>query len=286
MYRSFRSTRRALSSVPSLMIRKYSFVGEVSQNAVKSIKINNPAKRNALSYNVLEDLVTQLKNIKELSKDINKNKEQVPKVVVIWSEGPVFCSGHDLKELRKNDREFHRKTFQLCNDLMELIRTLDQPVIARVQGLATAAGCQIVGACDLAICTTKSQFATPGVKIGLFCTTPGISIARSLSRKKALEMLLTGQPISAQEALQYGLVNKVVEEEDLDKAVTEMAQNIAQASFDILQIGKKAFYQQVDMNIDDAYKLGCTVMTDNMAVKDCLEGIDAFIEKRKPKWEH
>jgi enoyl-CoA hydratase/carnithine racemase len=245
-----------------------------SNSAVHTIKINNPAKRNALSYSVLEDLVTQFKQVKQA------------KVIVLWSEGPVFCSGHDLKELRSNERDFHAKSFQLCNDLMELIRTVEQPVIARVQGLATAAGCQLVGACDLAICTEKSHFATPGVKIGLFCTTPGISIARVMDRKKAMEMLLTAQPIDAQEALQHGLVNKVVPEQDLDKAVDEMANHIAQASFDTIKLGKRAFYKQIEMNIDDAYKYGCTVMTDNMQVSDCKEGIDAFIQKRKPNFEH
>ncbi|KAL0490220.1 Echdc3 [Acrasis kona] len=277
---------RSPHTMSFMMSRLYSVSsGAVPSHVIKMIKIDNPTKRNALSYKVMKDVVDQLKQIKEVSNN-SERKNEIPKVVVLYSEGPVFCSGHDLKELRANDTKFHSESFQLCNDLMESIRTLDQPVIAQVQGLATAAGCQIVGACDLAVCSSNAQFATPGVKIGLFCTTPGISISRSLSRKKALEMLFTGTPISAQEALQHGLVNKVVQPEELEDVVRQMATNIAQASLETLRIGKRSFYAQVDMNIDDAYKFGCQVMTNNMSEEDCKEGIDAFIQKRSPNFKN
>ena len=179
-----------------------------------------------------------------------------------------------------------RETFELCTELMQLIRSLDQPVIAKVQGLATAAGCQLVAACDLAIASERARFATPGVKIGLFCTTPGVALARAIPRKKAMEMLLTGQEIDASEALQYGLVNKVVPHDKLEQETMDMARMIASASLETIALGKKAFYRQSEMETGGAYDFACEVMIDNVSKEDCREGIDAFVSKRKPEWKH
>jgi enoyl-CoA hydratase/carnithine racemase len=207
------------------------------------------------------------------------------KVVVLAGAGPAFCAGHDLKELRANaTRAFYEATFRRCSELMLAITHLRKPVIARVHGVATAAGCQLVATCDLAVAAEEARFATPGVNIGLFCSTPMVALSRAVPRKQAMEMLLTGELIPAARAAEIGLVNRVVPAAELDRAVAELAGVIVGKSPHVLAIGKEAFYRQDDMPLAEAYAYTAEVMTTNMLARDAEEGIDAFIEKRKPNW--
>jgi len=239
------------------------------------LTLNNPEKRHALSSPLLEALKHQLDQI--------RNDSSV-RVVVLRSEGPVFSSGHDLRELVGGDEEGYTGIFAVCTEVMEAIRTLPQPVIAQVQGLATAAGCQLVATCDLAIASETASFATPGVQIGLFCTTPGVAVSRAIQTKKAMEMLLTGTPIPAQEALEHGLINRVVPPEELEEQVMSLARQICDASSHTMAIGKQAFYRQLDLDVPAAYELAQRVMVENLLAEDAQEGITAFLEKRPPKW--
>jgi enoyl-CoA hydratase/carnithine racemase len=206
------------------------------------------------------------------------------RVVVIRAEGKVFSAGHDLRELHGGCETDYAGVFALCTELMETIRLLPKPVIAQVDGLATAAGCQLVATCDLAVCTEESAFATPGVKVGLFCTTPGVAVARTVPQKTAMEMLLTAEPISAQDALRAGLVNRIVPRDALESTVRGLASHIAGFSAEVVALGKAAFYRQIDMNRPEAYAYAEGVMVDNLTRPDANEGIGAFIEKRAPKW--
>ena len=213
------------------------------------------------------------------------------RVIVIGANGNVFCSGHDLKEItvaRESDDSgegFFQKLFDHCSTLMQLIVNLPQPVIAEVDGIATAAGCQLVATCDLAIASTESKFATPGVNIGLFCSTPMVALSRNVQKKNAMEMLLTGDFINAEKAKEIGLINNVVEKENLSKEVNKLAEKIASKSSMTVSIGKKAFYAQAEMDLLEAYKHTSKIMSDNLLKDDAKEGIDAFIEKRKPDWK-
>jgi enoyl-CoA hydratase/carnithine racemase len=212
-------------------------------------------------------------------------RDPVVKVVVIGAAGPAFCAGHDLRELRANpDRAAYEATFKLCSRLMTGIVRLPKPVIARVHGIATAAGCQLVASCDLAVAAENARFATPGVNIGLFCSTPMVALSRAVGRKAAMEMLLTGELIDAQRALALGLVNRVVAEDALDAEVGALAKEIVAKSPLTLAIGKEAFYRQAEMGLDDAYAFASEVMTRNMLARDAAEGIDAFLGKRQPVW--
>ena len=231
--------------------------------------------RNALSSHVLESLKAHLDHI---------GGDSGVRVVVLRSVGPVFSSGHDLRELVDSDEESYSCVFDLCTQVMEGIRLLPQPVIAQVQGLATAAGCQLVASCDLAVASETASFATPGVQIGLFCTTPGVAVSRAIMPKKAMEMLLTGAPISAQEALEFGLISRVVPPEELEAQVMALARHIGAASATTLAMGKRAFYQQVEMDRPAAYRLAQNVMVENLLKQDAHEGITAFLDKRRPKW--
>jgi enoyl-CoA hydratase/carnithine racemase len=205
--------------------------------------------------------------------------------VVIGGTGPAFCAGHDLRELRsRTERAAYQATFELCSRMMTRIVRLPKPVIARVHGVATAAGCQLVASCDLAIAAATARFATPGVNIGLFCSTPMVALSRAVGRKVAMEMLLTGELIDAARARELGLVNRVVPEADLDTAVAALAGQIAANSPLTLAIGKSAFYRQAEMGLDDAYAYVSEVMTRNMLARDAAEGIDAFLAKRTPVW--
>jgi enoyl-CoA hydratase/carnithine racemase len=200
--------------------------------------------------------------------------------------GPAFCSGHDLKEVRANPRrEAYEATFARCVELMTAIVRLPKPVIARVHGIATAAGCQLVATCDLAVASTDARFATPGVNIGLFCSTPMVALTRAVGRKVSMEMLLTGDMVDAENAVRIGLINRAVAPDHLDAAVNELAGQIASKSPLVLSIGKEAFYRQADMALDDAYAYAAETMTTNMLARDAAEGIDAFIEKRPPNWK-
>ena len=240
------------------------------------LTLNRPAARNALSVALMEALVDELAAIKP---------DPAVKVVVIGGAGPAFCAGHDLRELRSNpERGAYQATFELCSRLMTSIVRLPKPVIARVHGVATAAGCQLVASCDLAVATDTARFATPGINIGLFCSTPMVALSRAVGRKAAMEMLLTGELIDAPRAHALGLVNRVVADDELDAAVTALAGQIVAKSPLTLAIGKEAFYRQAEMGLDEAYAYASEVMTQNMLARDAGEGIDAFLGKRQPVW--
>lgn len=244
-------------------------------DGIAVLVLNNPAKRNSLSTEVLTALTRHLSIIAE---------DPSVRVVVLRAEGPVFSAGHDLRELRDTDDESNARLFGLCTDVMEAIRLLPQPVIAQVNGLATAAGCQLVASCDIAIASEKATFATPGVKIGLFCTTPGVALARAVPSKKAMEMLLTGMPISAHEALQHGLVSRVVSAETLEEHCMDLARKVAASSSHVVALGKRAFYEQMELTRPAAYEVAQSAMVRNLKAQDAKEGIRAFLDKREPNW--
>jgi enoyl-CoA hydratase/carnithine racemase len=244
---------------------------------IASLTLNRPKARNALSLGLMGALQEALDAIRE---------DTSVKVVILKGAGPAFCAGHDLKEMRAAPgREAAEEVFRTCARLMLTIARLPQPVIAQVHGIATAAGCQLVATCDLAICAEEARFATPGVQIGLFCSTPMVALSRAVSRKSAMEMLLVGEPIDAAEALRIGLVNRVVPSGNLDAAVEAMARRIASKARRVVAIGKEAFGRQIEMGLDEAYAYAAQVMTENMTMADAQEGIDAFLEKRPPVWE-
>ena len=246
-----------------------------TQSGVTTVTLNRPERRNALS----EEMLTALGHQFELlAADSNS------RVIVLAAAGPVFCSGHDLSEMRERPEAEYQTLFARCSAVMQQLRKLPQPVIARVHGLATAAGCQLVAACDLAVASTDAKFATPGVKIGLFCTTPMVPLVRAVPAKVAMEMLLTGSPLSAQRALESGLVNRVVPPENLDAAIREMTDAIVASSPLTVLIGKRAFYDQISLDEATAYERATCVMTDNAVTHDAQEGISAFLEKRTAKW--
>ncbi|XP_075967596.1 enoyl-CoA hydratase domain-containing protein 3, mitochondrial [Anarhichas minor] len=247
-------------------------------NGIRRIILNNPKKRNALSLSMLESLRENILT------DVDSDDLRV---VIISARGPVFSSGHDLKELTSaQGREYHTKVFHTCAEVMTLIQDIPVPVIAMVDGVATAAGCQLVASCDVAVATEKSTFATPGVNVGLFCSTPAVAIGRSVPRKVAMEMLLTGAPISAHDALLHGLISKVVPEERLEEETLAIAQRVCQASRPVVALGKATFQRQMAQGRDAAYATASKVMVDNLALRDGQEGIRAFIEKRKPVWSN
>jgi len=212
--------------------------------------------------------------------------ERGVRAVVISGAGKGFCAGHDLKELRQTPtKEFYERTFQACSRMMLNVVRLPQPVIARVHGIATAAGCQLVASCDLAVSSETTRFGTPGVNIGLFCSTPMVALSRNVGRKQAMQMLLTGEMIDAKTAVAFGLINEAVAEEELDAAAGAFAEKVKSKSAHVLKIGKEAFYAQAEMGLEAAYSYTAQVMVENMMAKDAEEGIDAFIEKRKPQWQ-
>ncbi|XP_004083275.1 enoyl-CoA hydratase domain-containing protein 3, mitochondrial [Oryzias latipes] len=245
---------------------------------IRRIILNNPKKRNALSLSMLESLRENI---------LTDVDGEDLRVIVISAEGPVFSSGHDLKELTSlQGREYHAKVFHTCSEVMTLIQDVPVPVIAMVNGVATAAGCQLVASCDIAVATDKSSFATPGVNVGLFCSTPAVAIGRAVPRKVAMEMLFTGSPISAQEALLHGLISKVVPEERLEEETLAIAQRVCRASRPVVALGKATFQRQMAQGRDAAYATASKVMVDNLALRDGQEGIRAFLEKRQPVWSH
>ena len=241
-----------------------------------TITLNRPTRRNALSLELMQDLAGSLL-------DIGANQEI--SVIILAAEGPAFCAGHDLTEMLGGDRDSYRQVFDVCTDLMTEIQRIPQPVIAQVDGMATAAGCQLVASCDLVIASDRARFATPGVRIGLFCSTPMVPLTRAIGRKRALEMLLTGDPIDATTACEWGLVNRVVSPEQLPEAVRELACRIAQASPLVVRIGKEAFYSQIDLDQPKAYSYAKEVMVTNAMAGDAQEGMSAFVEKRSPAWK-
>lgn len=244
-------------------------------DGIAILTLNNPRKRNALSLAVLAALKTHLGNIKD---------DPTIRVVVVRSQGPVFSSGHDLTEMTGREEESFTHLFAACTEVMEAIRLLPKPVIAQVQGLATAAGCELVATCDLAVASESASFATPGVLMGLFCTTPAVAISRAVPPKKAMEMLLTGIPIPAREALESGLINRVVPQEELEERVMALARQISGGSSLAVAIGKPAFYRQLEMDRPAAYEMAQRIMIDNLLAGDAQEGIAARLEKREPRW--
>jgi len=247
------------------------------EDGVAWLTLNRPAARNALSVALMSELQAALDAVAT---------DKTARVVVIAGAGPGFCAGHDLRELRANPgRQAYEAVFAQCARLMTSIVRLPKPVIARVHGIATAAGCQLVASCDLAIAADEARFATPGVNIGLFCSTPMVALSRAVGRKPAMEMLLTGELISAEQARQWGLINRVVPAAGLDEAVNKLARDIAAKSPLTLAIGKEAFYRQAELGLDAAYAYASEVMTRNMLAHDAEEGIDSFLQKRLPVWE-
>jgi enoyl-CoA hydratase/carnithine racemase len=242
---------------------------------ISNLLLNRPEKRNALSLKTLEEMRHAIKDLA---------RRQEVRVVILRGSGPVFSAGHDLKEIADAGLNEYRKIFATCMNMMLLLREIPQPVIAAVHGIATAAGCQLVAACDLAVATDDARFATPGVKIGFFCTTPMVPLSRVVGRKKALEMLFTGEFISAQEALQFGLVNKVVPTEELDETVKKLAEHIYQFSRTVLGVGKETFYRQIEMSERLAYAYASEVISVNGVMPVAREGMASFLEKREPVW--
>ena len=242
---------------------------------IRTLTLNRPQARNALSVPLMTALEDALAAI-EANDSV--------RVVVLAGAGPAFCAGHDLKEVRGGGRAAHEALFAQCSRVMQRITGLRVPVIARVHGVATAAGCQLVATCDLAVASDSARFATPGVNIGLFCSTPMVALSRAVGRKAAMEMLLLGDTIDAETAVRQGLINRAVPEEALDAAVHDLATRIAAKSRAVLAIGKPAFYAQAEMTLADAYRYASEVMVRNMQERDAAEGIDAFLERRKPVW--
>ncbi|MFZ2842629.1 enoyl-CoA hydratase [Psychrobacter sp.] len=246
-------------------------------NSVVTLTLNRPKQFNALSVELLSALQTELDNI---AQDSNIQ------VVVIAANGKAFCAGHNLKEMRANvDEAFQRALFQQCSQMMLTINRMPQVVIAKVQGIATAAGCQLVAACDLAVASDEAKFATSGINVGLFCSTPAVAVSRNLSRKQAFEMLITGEFIDAHTALQQGLINRVAPAEQLDATMQSLIDAITTKSSVAVRTGKNMFYKQLDMELADAYEYASEVMSCNMMADDVSEGIDAFIEKRHAVWK-
>lgn len=244
-------------------------------DAAARVVLNRPEKRNALSLELMEELIAALHEV---------SAQDGVRAIVIEGAGPAFSAGHDLSEMIGREKQFLGHLFDRCTVMMQTIHELPQPVIAKVHGIATAAGCQLVAACDLAVAAEGTRFATPGVKIGLFCSTPMVPVSRAVGRKRAMEMLLTGEPIDAATALDWGLVNRVVPREQLEDAVAQLIQAIARSSGYTIATGKHAFYAQVDRPESDAYQHCALVMTENALAHDAQEGMSAFLEKRDPVW--
>jgi enoyl-CoA hydratase/carnithine racemase len=246
-----------------------------SDGPAARIVLNRPDKRNALSLELMEEMIAAVREV---------SAWRDTRAIVIEGAGPAFSAGHDLSEMIGRDREFLAHLFDRCSAMMAMLHEAPQPVIAKVHGIATAAGCQLVAACDLAVAAQGTRFATPGVKIGLFCSTPMVPVSRAVGRKRAMQMLLTGEPIDAATALDWGLINGVVAPEELEAAVGELVETIARSSAYTVATGKQAFYSQIDRAEDDAYERCELVMTENALAHDAQEGMTAFLEKRTPVW--
>jgi enoyl-CoA hydratase/carnithine racemase len=246
-----------------------------SEGNIALVTLNRPQRRNALSLALMQELIDCLSEI---------GSRRDLRAVILAANGTVFSAGHDLSEMVGRDVSEYRRLFDVCTELMEKLQSIPQPVIAEVQGIATAAGCQLVATCDLAIASEDAAFATPGVRIGLFCTTPMVALSRAIGRKRALEMLLTGELIDAHRAADWGLVNRVVAADRLRAETRQLAGRIAQASDMVVALGKQAFYTQIDLDQPKAYAYAKEVMSTNALAQDAQEGISSFLEKRTPCW--
>jgi enoyl-CoA hydratase/carnithine racemase len=258
------------------ILRSQTEIKVAREGEIAFVTMNRPEKRNALSLAMMRELDGALATLAD---------EPEVRAVILRGEGPAFSAGHDLRELVDRNVEEYRAVFDACVDLMMRIAAIPQPVIAEVDRVATAAGCQLVAACDLAVASTQATFATPGVRIGLFCSTPMVALTRAIGRKRAMEMLLTGEPIDAATALAWGLVNRVVAPDRLHAESLALARRIASASRAVVGIGKAAFYAQIDLDVARAYDYAKTVMTSNALEPDANEGILAFLERRSPSWQ-
>jgi enoyl-CoA hydratase/carnithine racemase len=248
---------------------------ETADDGVAVVTLNRAEKRNALSLDVMRELTTAFDAIGD---------DRSVKAVILRGVGPAFSAGHDLREMLERSAEEYRTVFDACVRLMETIQSVPQPVIAEIAGIATAAGCQLVATCDLAIASSEAKFATPGVKIGLFCTTPMVALTRAIGRKRAMEMLLTGETIDAETAADWGLVNRVVPPGELETATRALAAKVASSAGYVVGLGKAAFYAQIDLAQAEAYAYAKEVMTTNALAEDAQEGMGAFVSKRPPAW--
>jgi enoyl-CoA hydratase/carnithine racemase len=248
---------------------------EVTDGVVR-VTMDRAEKRNALSVEMMTQVTEALEQV---------GADHANRAVILAANGPAFSAGHDLREMLCRDVEAYRETFDVCVRLMETIQRIPQPVIAEVSGIATAAGCQLVATCDLAVASTESKFATPGVKIGLFCTTPMVALTRAIGRKRAMQMLLTGDFIDAPTAVDWGLINAAVPAESLRAHTETLARKISEASKFVVGLGKAAFYAQIDLDQPKAYAYAKEIMSMNALAADAQEGMSAFVEKRAPKWQ-
>ena len=259
------------------MNNKNILLEEIKYKNILTLTLNNSEKRNPLSIELIDKIQSTLNNLK---------KNKIIKVLIIKSTGPTFCSGHNLKEISaySNSRKRLLEIFRKCSKMMLDIRKIPQPVIACVDGTAAAAGCQLVASCDLAFSSPQSYFQTPGVNIGLFCSTPMVAISRKVAAKDIMYMLVTGEKITAKEAKDFRLINKIINRKNLNASVLKLAKNISEKSSQSIKIGKEAFYNQLELSNKKAYDYTSEVMTKNMEAKDAKEGVTAFLEKRTPKW--
>ena len=269
------AAREYFRLVSALSDTEYRNLRVTATGAAARIVLNRPEKRNALSLELMDEVIGALQAAAA---------DEAARAIVIEGAGPAFSAGHDLSEMIGRERDFFDRLFDRCTVMMEAVHAVPQPVIAKVHGIATAAGCQLVAACDLAVAAEGTRFATPGVKIGLFCSTPMVPVSRAVGRKRAMQMLLTGEPIDASTALDWGLVNRVVPVEQLEAAVGELVDAIARSSPYTVATGKQAFYAQVDRPEEDAYEHCKVVMVGNALAHDAQEGMTAFLEKRDPVW--
>jgi enoyl-CoA hydratase/carnithine racemase len=253
----------------------YEALSVTREGSTAVVALNRPERRNALSLHLMRELIACLDEIA---------RDRDVRAVILAAAGKVFCSGHDLSEMTGRDINEYRQIFDVCSDLMLKIPAIPQPVIAEVQGVATAAGCQLVASCDLAIAAEEAWFATPGVKIGLFCATPMVALTRAIGPKRALHMLLTGDPVDARTAADWGLINQAVPAASLPAATRQLAAKVAEASSLVTAIGKQAFYTQIDLDRPKAYAYAKEVMALNAMAADAQEGIAAFLGKRSPCW--
>ena len=246
-------------------------------DGVATLTLNRPQQYNALCDSLLDEISAELDSLAA---------DESVRVVVITGNGKAFCAGHDLKQMRANDNHpYQHDLFSRCSAMMQKIANLPQPVIAKVQGMATAAGCQLVATCDLAVAVDTAQFAVSGVRVGLFCSTPAVALSRNISRKRAMQLLLTGDFIDAHTALDFGLINEVASTDQLDATVDALAARIKDKPARVITLGKKMFYEQLNQPLADAYSCATDAISGNMMMKETKEGIDAFLEKRKPDWD-
>jgi len=253
------------------------FVRGARAGGIATLTLNRPERFNPLSLSMIDAIAAELTAIAG---------DGSVRVVVLAASGRGFCAGHDLKEMRahSDDEAWQRQLFERCSRMMLALTELPQPVIARVHGIATAAGCQLVSMCDLAVAADTATFAMPGVNIGLFCSTPAVGVARNIGRKRAMEMLLTGEPVDARTALAWGLVNRVVPVAELDREVGHWTESVLKRSPAAVRVGKQTFYRQIDRSIDSAYEIANEAMAANSVLEDAAEGMDAFLQKRAPLW--